>query len=113
VEAPARREARPPKARAVPEAPAEDRQRDVDRLVDQDPAQIVRVDLEVGGGELDRRADAAGTALDDGAPGPPQAAVPPHGHVGPGGEGDGPPDGREGQVPFALEADRGDHEGEA
>lgn len=87
VQVPARGPAGAPEIRAVAAGQALQRQAHMDGLVDQDPEQVVGIDLEIGRRDLDDGPPEAATLpFDDGAPGAPQPPVPAQRDLGPQGD---------------------------
>ncbi len=109
----ARPEARFPKRPPVPEGAPLDGESHVDGLVHQDAVEILRVDLEVGGRELDARAPKrSAAAFDDCTARAPQAPIPANRHRRPDFQGDGLGDGLEGSAAGLIQIERGNHETE-
>lgn len=99
-----------PEGRRVAEGKAEQGESDVHAFVDENPVQILRIDLEVRGRQFDRRGrDVAAPPLDHGATGAAQSAVPTDGDVGPGDDPERTRNGVEGTIAFKEQRRGGDH----
>lgn len=98
----------------VAERAPEERQADVDALMNENPVEVFGIDIEVRRRELDRRpGHASASAFDDGTTGAAQAPIPPDRYVGPFDLPKRPRkhacDRVEGAVTFQQKRRRGDH----